>query len=48
MAARGDVVAIMCHQDRVELDAWLRAHGGTVDDSETVRAKVLAARPAAP
>ena len=43
-AAPGDVVAVMCHQDRVEVDSWLREHGGTVDDAETVRAKVLTAR----
>jgi cyanophycin synthetase len=43
-AEPGDVVALMCHQDRVEVDAWLRGQGASVDDAETVRAKVLAAR----
>ena len=43
-ATAGDVVALMCHQDRVVVDAWLRAAGATVDDAPTVRAKVLAAR----
>jgi cyanophycin synthetase len=43
-ADAGDVVAIMCHQERPAVDAWLREQGGTVDDAETIRAKVLAAR----
>lgn len=43
-AAPRDVVALMCHQDRVEVDRWLRAHGGAVDDAEAVRVKVLTAR----
>ena len=38
----------MCHQDRVDVDAWLRAAGATVDDAPTVRAKVLAARGESP
>ena len=42
-AAPGDVVAFMCHADRVECDAWLRAAGATVMDAPAVRARVLAA-----
>ena len=40
-----DVVGVMCHQDREQLDAWLRAEGATVDDPDTLRDKVLAAAP---
>ncbi len=43
-AAPGDVVAVMCHQDRGGLDAWIRDQGGTVDHPETLTAKVRAAR----
>ena len=42
-AEPGDVVAVMCHQDRVKLEAWLREHGGAVDAPETLSAKVCAA-----
>jgi cyanophycin synthetase len=38
-----DVVGIMCHQDRVILDEWLRARGATVDGPDTLREKVRAA-----
>ncbi|HET9859381.1 MAG TPA: Mur ligase family protein [Nocardioidaceae bacterium] len=41
-ARAGDVVGVMCHQDREALDAWLRSRGGTVDDPETLSAKVRA------
>jgi cyanophycin synthetase len=44
-AAPGDVVAVMCHQDRPGLDAWVRDQGGSVDDPETLSAKVRAAQP---
>ena len=40
----GDVVALMCHAERTEVDAWIRAQGGTVDDARTIRRKVVAAR----
>jgi len=43
-AGPGDVVAIMCHQDRPRLEEWLGEHGGTVDDPETLSAKVRAAQ----
>jgi len=43
-AGTGDVVAIMCHQDRARLEEWLAEHGGTVDDPETLSAKVRAAQ----
>jgi hypothetical protein len=38
-------VAVMCHQDRPRLDAWVRDQGGSVDDPETLSAKVRAAQP---
>ena len=45
-ARDGDVVAMMTHQDRQQVDDWLIDHGATRDDPETLRAKVLqAARP---
>ena len=39
-ARDGDVVAIMTHQDREELDRWLLARGGTRDSAGTLRSKV--------
>ncbi len=42
----GDVVGVMCHAERTEIDAWLRSAGATVDGPDQIRAKVLAARPA--
>jgi len=42
-ATPGDVVAVMCHQDREELDAWLTGRGATVDGPEVLRDKVLLA-----
>ena len=36
----GDVVAVMAHQDRAEIDAWLSARGATRDDAATLRSKV--------
>ncbi len=44
-ARPGDVVAVMTHQDRVELDAWLRAEGATVDRPDDLRRKVLVTAP---
>jgi cyanophycin synthetase len=44
-AAPGDVVGLMCHQDRDAVHAWLEDHGFAPDTPETLRAKVLAARP---
>lgn len=43
-AEPGDVVAVMCHQDRPLIEDWIRAHGGTVDSPETLSEKVRAAR----
>jgi cyanophycin synthetase len=40
----GDVVALMCHQDRPLVDAWLRSEGATVDGPDQLREKVRAAR----
>jgi cyanophycin synthetase len=39
----GDVVAVMCHQDRDALEDDLRRRGATLDDPGTLRAKVVAA-----
>jgi cyanophycin synthetase len=39
-ARAGDVVAVMSLQDRASLDAWLRSEGATVDNPETLKAKV--------
>ena len=40
----GDVVALMCHAERTEVDSWIRQHGGKVDDARAIRRKVVAAR----
>jgi cyanophycin synthetase len=42
-AGNDDVVAIMTHQDREELDRWLLDHQATRDDAGALRAKVLRA-----
>jgi cyanophycin synthetase len=42
-AAPGDVVGVMCHQDRTELDAWLSDQGASVDTPQVLRDKVLLA-----
>jgi cyanophycin synthetase len=42
-ARREDVVAIMTHQDREELDRWLLDHQATRDDAGALRTKVLRA-----
>ena len=44
LAEPGDVVALMCHEDRQGVYDWLAEKGFTVDTPETLRAKVLAAR----
>ncbi len=38
-AKPGDVVGVMCHEDRQGVYDWLSAHGATVDDPDTLRAK---------
>ena len=43
-ARNDDVVAIMTHQDREELDRWLLDHQPTRDDAGALRAKVLRGR----
>lgn len=43
-AHRGDVVALMCHQDRAEVVMWLLEIGATVDSPDILRDKVLLAR----
>ncbi len=42
-ARNGDVVAIMAHQDRGEIDDWLLRSGATQDSAGDLRAKVLRA-----
>jgi cyanophycin synthetase len=42
-AVPGDVVAVMCHQDRALLDEWLTGQGATVDTPEVLRDKVVLA-----
>ena len=42
-ARSGDVVAMMTHQDREQVDAWLSEHGGRRDGVAELRAKVAAA-----
>ena len=43
-ARPGDVVGLMCHEDRQGVYDWLAARGATVDDPETLRSKVKAAQ----
>ncbi len=43
-ASIGDVVALMCHEDRERLDTWLLSQGATQDGPDEVRAKVVVAR----
>jgi len=40
-----DVVAVMCHQDRDQLQEWLAARGATVDGPDELRAKVRLSAP---
>jgi len=40
----GDVVALMCHDQRAQVVAWLTELGATADDFGTIRRKVVAAR----
>jgi cyanophycin synthetase len=43
-AEPGDVVALMCHEDREGVYDWLAGHGFTADTPETLRDKVRAAQ----
>ncbi len=43
-AGDGDVVALMCHAERSEVQGWLRSHGGRPDGPDTIRRKVVRAR----
>ncbi|WP_020144161.1 tetratricopeptide repeat protein [Terracoccus sp. 273MFTsu3.1] len=43
-ALDGDVIALMCHAERTEVNGWIREHGGKVDDARSIRRKVVAAR----
>ncbi|HEX9993207.1 MAG TPA: Mur ligase family protein [Acidimicrobiales bacterium] len=40
----GDVVAVMCHEQRGTLAGWIEDHGGAFAGPELVRSKVVAAR----
>ena len=40
----GDVIALMCHQDRDAVGEWLEERGATVDAPDTIRDKVLLGR----
>ena len=42
-AKPGDVVGLMCHEDRQGVYDWLAGHGFTVDTPEVLREKVRAA-----
>jgi cyanophycin synthetase len=44
LAIAGDVVGMMTHQDREQVDMWLLEHGATRDGAEELRAKVLRPR----
>ncbi|QGN57218.1 tetratricopeptide repeat protein [Nostocoides sp. HKS02] len=43
-AADGDVVALMCHSERVQVASWLAEQGATTDSPADIRRKVVAAR----
>jgi cyanophycin synthetase len=43
-AGDGDVIAVMCHAQRSQMYAWVADRGGSPDDPERIRAKVLRAR----
>jgi cyanophycin synthetase len=43
-AVDGDVVAMMTHQDREQVDIWLLEQGATRDSADELRAKVLRTR----
>ena len=43
-AEPGDVVGIMCHQDRPGIQSWIHEQGGTVDSPETLSQKVRSAK----
>jgi cyanophycin synthetase len=40
----GDVVAMMTHQDRAQVDDWLTSHGGTRDNPATLQTKAQTAQ----
>ena len=40
----GDVMAMMTHSEREDVDAWLIGHGATRDEPDVIKAKVLVAR----
>ena len=42
-ASAGDVIAVMTHQDRAEVDAWLAGRAATRDRPDQLRAKVTRA-----
>jgi cyanophycin synthetase len=44
-AVTADVIGVMCHAQREDLDGWLRQRGATIDGPDELRRKVLAAKP---
>jgi cyanophycin synthetase len=45
-AGPGDVVGVMCHEDRQGVYRWIAEQGGTPDNAQVLRDKVRAARAA--
>jgi cyanophycin synthetase len=43
-ASPADVIGVMCHAQREDLDLWLRESGATIDGPDELRHKVLAAK----
>jgi cyanophycin synthetase len=43
-AGAGDVIGIMCHAERGDIEGWLHERGATVDGPDELRRKVLAGR----
>ncbi|MGE9807625.1 tetratricopeptide repeat protein [Janibacter sp. G1551] len=43
-AVDGDVIAVMCHEERGAVRDWITAHGGTPDSPAMIRTKVTTAR----
>ena len=43
-AGPADVIGVMCHAEREDLDLWLRESGATIDGPDELKRKVLAAR----
>lgn len=44
IATDGDVIAVMTHEQRLDIVAWLEQRGGHADDANGIREKVVAAQ----